>query len=272
MNRLPGRLVLIGHPVSHSLSPTFQNAALRSAGVQMTYEPFDIPPSQLADAAARLRKIGASGNVTLPHKEAFAALCGRLSPIAERVGAVNTFWTEDGELVGDNTDVGGFEEAVARAFGAQRAQRAWRRVALVGAGGGAAAVAAAAERWVGCRVALWSRDAERSARLAARFGNVQRATSLEEAITNAELVVNATPLGLGPDDAFPVPVHLLPLRACVFDLAYVRAETAWVRAARAAGRPAADGLGMLIAQGALAFERWFGEAPDREAMWASVRG
>ena len=269
MNRLPGRLVLIGHPVAHSLSPTFQNAALRSAGVQLKYEAFDIPPSQLVDAMERLRQLGASGNVTVPHKEAFAALCGRLSPIAERVGAVNTFWTEEGALVGDNTDVGGFEEAVARAFGAQRA---WRRVALVGAGGGAAAVAAAAERWAGCRVSLWSRDAERSTRLAARFGNVQRAASLEEAITSADLVVNATPLGLGPDDEFPVPVHLLPLRACVFDLAYVRAETAWVRAARAAGRPAADGLGMLIAQGALAFERWFGEAPDREAMWASVRG
>lgn len=269
MNRLPGRLVLIGHPVAHSLSPTFQNAALQRAGVPLTYEAFDISPTQLAEAAARLRQIGACGNVTVPHKEAFAALCGRLSPIAERVGAVNTFWTEEGTLVGDNTDVGGFEEAVARAFGAQRV---WRRVALVGAGGGAAAVAAASERWAGCRVSLWSRDAERSARLAARFDHVQRAATLEAAVADAELVVNATPLGLGPDDEFPVPVHLLPVRACVFDLAYVRAETAWVRAARAAGRPTADGLGMLIAQGALAFERWFGEAPDREAMWASVRG
>ncbi len=269
MSRLPGRLVLIGHPVSHSLSPMFQNAALKAAGLPLTYEAFDIPPAQLADAATRLRQIGASGNVTVPHKEAFAALCGQLSPIAERVGAVNTFWTDAETLVGDNTDVGGFEEAAARAFGAQRA---WRRVALVGAGGGAAAVIAAAERWAGCRVSLWSRDAERSARLTARFGNVQRAPSLEAAVVDADLVVNATPLGLGPDDEFPVPVHLLPLRACVFDLAYVRAETAWVRAARAAGRPAADGLGMLIAQGALAFERWFGEAPDREAMWASVRG
>jgi len=212
VNRLPGRLVLIGHPVAHSLSPTFQNAALRSAGLQLKYEAFNIPPSQLADAVKRLRLLGASGNVTVPHKEAFAALCGRLSPIAERVGAVNTFWTEDGVLVGDNTDVGGFEEAVARAFGAQHV---WRRVALVGAGGGAAAVAAAAERWAGCRVSLWSRDAERSTRLAARFGNVQRAATLEEAIDSADLVVNATPLGLAPDDEFPVPVHLLRARVRV---------------------------------------------------------
>ncbi len=269
MNRLPGRLVLIGHPVSHSLSPTFQNAALRSAGLPLTYEAFDIPPSRLAEAAERLRTLGACGNVTAPHKEAFAALCGTVTPIAERVGAVNTFWTDDGVLVGDNTDVGGFEEATARAFGAQRE---WRHLALIGAGGGAAAVAAAAERWSGCRVSLWSRAAERSAQLATRFAGVQRAESLEAAVAGADLVVNATPLGLGPEDEFPVPVHLIPVHACVFDLAYVRAETAWVRASRAAGRPAADGLGMLIAQGALAFERWFGQAPDREAMWASVRG
>ena len=269
MNRLPGRLVLIGHPVGHSLSPMLQKAALKAAGLSLNDEAFDILPAQLADAAARLRQIGASGNVTVPHKEAFAALCGRLSPIAERVGAVNTFWTEDETLVGDNTDVGGFEEAVSRAFGARRA---WRRVALVGAGGGAAAVIAAAERWAGCRVSLWSRDAERSARLAARFSNVQRAASLEEAVVDADLVVNATPLGLGPDDEFPVPVHLLPLRACVFDLAYVRAETAWVRAARAAGPPPAPGLGVLIAPRALAIAPLLGEAPPPEAMWASVRG
>ncbi len=269
MTRLPGRLVLIGHPVAHSLSPTFQNAALRHAGIELTYEAFDIAPAKLADAAERLRAIGASGNVTVPHKESFAALCGSLTPIAERVGAVNTFWTDDGLLVGDNTDVGGFEEAVSEAFGARRA---WRSVAIIGAGGAAAAVAAAVERWPACRAALWSRGADRSAQLAARFPVVQVAPSLDAALDGADLVVNATPLGLRRHDAFPVPIHLMASHACVFDLVYDRLETPWVLAARAAGHPAADGLGMLIAQGALAFERWFGEAPDRDVMWASVRG
>ena len=269
MNPLPGRLVLIGHPVLQSLSPTFQNAALRRAGLALTYEAFDITSLQLERAVARLRAQQASGNVTVPHKEAFAALCDTLTPVAERVGAVNTFWTDDGLLCGDNTDVGGFEEAVGKAFGVQRH---WTRVALLGAGGAAAAVAAAAERWPGATVTLAARNTARAERLAARFANVSIAPSLEAALADAELVVNATPLGLHAGDAFAAPIQQLPPRACVFDLVYARGETAWVHAARGAGHQAADGLGMLIAQGALAFERWFGRAPDREAMWASVKG
>jgi shikimate dehydrogenase len=268
VNKLPGRLMLLGHPIAHTLSPLFQNAALYRAGIALKYEAFDIAPAKLEDAVRRIREIGASGNVTVPHKEAFATLCDTLTPIAERVGAVNTFWVDDGALIGDNTDVGGFEEAVAEAFGSHRD---WQRVALIGAGGGAAAVAAAVERWPRCSLAVWSRSAERAARLAERFADVQHAPSLASALAGVQLVVNATPLGLQADDAFPVPIHELPSHACVFDLPYVRGDTAWVRAARAAGHPAADGLGMLVAQGALAFERWFGEAPDRGVMWAAVR-
>jgi len=267
MNARPGRLVLLGHPVAHSLSPTFQNAALRRAGLPWTYEAMDVAPANLAAAMHRLRELRACGNVTVPHKEAVAALCDRLTPIAERVGAVNTFWVEDGRLVGDNTDVGGFEQAVERAFGTVRH---WPQLTLLGAGGAAAAVMAAAERWTGCRVLLWSRNAARSARLAERFPNVRCVASREEALRDADLVVNATPLGLHAGDDHPALIQSLNARAAVFDLVYVRGETAWVLAARAAGHPAADGLGMLIAQGALAFERWFGVAPDREAMWDSV--
>ncbi len=268
MSALPGRVVLLGHPVSHSLSPTFQNAALRRASLPLTYEAMDIAPDELAFAASLLRANNAAGNVTVPHKESFAALCDTLSPIAARVGAVNTFWVDDGALVGDNTDVGGFEQAIAQSFGAERE---WPTMALIGAGGAAAAVVAAAERWTGSRVAVWSRNRARAERLAERFPHAQCAESLEHALADAALVVHATPLGLRAADALPVPVQSLPVRACVFDLVYVRGETAWVHAARAAGHQAADGLGMLIAQGALSFERWFGQVPDREAMWAAVR-
>lgn len=269
MNALPGRLVLLGHPVAHSLSPAFQNAALRRAGISLIYEAFDIVPAKLREAADRLRTLGASGNVTVPHKEAFARYCGQRTPIAERVDAVNTFWTEDGVLVGDNTDVGGFEEAVAEAFGAQRQ---FERVAVLGAGGAAAAVLAAVERWSGTRVVVWSRSAERRDALLDRFPGAAQAASAEAAVDGADLVVNATPLGLRAGDAFPVAVQRLAPQACVYDLVYDRLETPWVLAARAAGHQAADGIGMLIAQGALAFERWFGVAPDRDVMWAAVRG
>jgi shikimate dehydrogenase len=93
---------------------------------------------------------------------------------------------------------------------------------------------------------------------------------MEEALDGATLVVNATPLGLGPGDVLPVPIEALPAAAAVYDLVYAPARTRWVRAARAAGHPAEDGLGMLVEQGALAFRRWFGREPDRAAMWAAL--
>lgn len=263
MKELPGRLVLLGHPVAHSLSPLFQNAALRSAGVPLTYEALDVAPEALAATLDRLRAERAAGNVTIPHKEAVHRLCARRSALADRVGAVNAFWTEDGALVGDNTDVGGFDAAARALLGGEPLHL---HVALLGAGGAAAAVLAAIERWHGCSVAVWSRTGDRSAALVARFPGVARlAGAADEALRQADLVVNATPVGLG-DDAVPVPASALPARAAVLDLVYRPGETAWVREARARGHRAADGLGMLVEQGALAFERWLGVAPDRDVM------
>ncbi|HET7456564.1 MAG TPA: shikimate dehydrogenase [Gemmatimonadaceae bacterium] len=272
MRRLPGRLVLLGHPVAHSLSPTFQNVALRRAGVPLSYEALDVAPAALPDAWRGLARQRAAGNVTVPHKESAAALCDELTPLAARVGAVNTFWTEDDcRVIGDNTDVGGFEAAVREL--ADRAP-ANLRVAVVGAGGSAAAVLAAVERWPGCYAAVWSRGFERARALAARFDSVAHAVELlAEAIRDADLVVNATPIGLA-DDGIPMPPALLRKRALVVDLVYRRdrESTPWVRLARARGMRATDGLPMLLEQGALAFERWIGVAPDRAAMRASIVG
>lgn len=268
MRPLPGRLVLLGHPVSHSLSPRFQNAALRAAGIPLTYEALDVAPGALAGVADELAGANASGNVTIPHKEAFAARCARLSPLARRCGAVNTFWHEEGVLVGDNTDVGGVD-AIARALLGEGVAEA--RIALLGAGGSAAAVLAAAERWGGARVRLYNRTMDRARALASRFGAlVEVVPSLDDALADATLVVNATPVGLRDDD-MPAPVAALPRGAAVFDLVYRAGETAWVRAARDAGHRSADGEGMLVEQGALSFERWFGVSPDRDAMWRALR-
>jgi shikimate dehydrogenase len=266
---LPGRLVLLGHPVAHSLSPALQNAALRSAGIPLAYEAVEVPPAELAMVAGLLRDAGAAGNVTVPHKEAFAALCTTHSPVAARVGAVNTFWTEDGALVGDNTDVGGFDAAVRRHFGLPHDHGV---VVVLGAGGSAAAVLAAVERWEGARVRIVARTSHRAIALAARFPRI--ATVFEhvaDAVHEASLVVNATPVGLD-GAAFPVDPAFLPASADVLDLTYRRGETPWVHACRARGLRAADGLAMLVEQGALAFERWFGAFPDRDAMWKAARG
>lgn len=265
---LPGRLVLLGHPVSHSLSPAFQNAALAAAGVSLTYEALDVAPADLASIAGLLADARAAGNVTAPHKEPMFALCRRRTALAERVGAVNTFWTEDGALVGDNTDVGGFDFAVERLLG-RRPERL--TVALLGAGGAAAAVCAAVERWSASRVLVFARTEERARALASRFPEtctVARGES--DAIAAAHLIVNATPLGL---DGALMPVSPGSVRAdvAVLDLTYRRGRTPWVKACRQRGLRADDGLPMLVEQGALAFTRWFGVEPDREAMWRAVR-
>lgn len=264
---LPGRLVLLGHPVAHSLSPRFQNAALRAAGIPLVYEALDVPSAGLAEVLGRLRAARAAGNVTVPHKAAVAAACDRLTGSAERTGAVNTFVHEGTALLGDNTDVAGFR-AMARILLGEEPRGI--RVGLLGAGGGAAAVCAAVSGWEGSRVVAFARGAARLAALAARFqGLVTVASSEEAAVRAADVVVNATPVGLS-GDAVPLPVDRLPRDAAVMDLAYRPGETPWVRAARAAGLRAADGREMLIEQGAHAFERWFGFPPDRAVMRAAL--
>jgi shikimate dehydrogenase len=269
VRRAPGRLVLVGHPVAHSLSPALQNAALRHAGLPISYEAIDVPPDALDATLRRLISVRAGGNVTIPHKEAVARQCTRLDAIAQRVNAVNTFRVaDDGALEGTNTDVGGFD-ALAREVGALRIGA---RVAVLGAGGSAAAVLAALERWSGATVSLFNRTRTRAAALAAHFPIVTRvAASAEEAVTAATVVVNATSLGLHPKDPFPVSIESLHPDAAVVDLVYRPHETAWVRAARQEGHPAVDGLCMLLEQGALAFEWWFDIAAPRDVMRDAVR-
>jgi shikimate dehydrogenase len=263
----PQRLVLLGHPVAHSISPTFQNAALRVAGIPLRYETLDVHPDALASALVTLGREHAAGNVTIPHKEAVADLCTRVTPLVSRVGAVNVFWHEDGELVGDNSDVGG-AEMVIRALLSGNTVGA--RIALIGAGGSAAAVLCAAERCGAHEISVYNRNMSRAQQLAGRFAPLARAVdSLEAALDGATLVVNATPVGLHGDE-YPVPVAMLPEGCAVFDLAYRVGETPWVTAARVAGHRAADGEGMLVEQGAIAFERWFGIEPDRDAMWKAI--
>ncbi|MDA1080511.1 MAG: shikimate dehydrogenase [Gemmatimonadetes bacterium] len=268
MTDLPGRLVLLGHPVAHSLSPRFQNAAIRAAGFSIGYEAIDVDSNGLAAMARLLAEARGAGNVTVPHKEAFAECCGTLSPVARRTGAVNTFWTEDGALVGDNTDVGGFDSAVRATVGFPAGPFT---VAVIGAGGGASAVLAAVERWEGATARIYARTSARAERLAERYSRIAVAEwSLEGAVRGAHLVVNATPLGATSQD-LPVDPAMLDSAAAVFDLAYRRGETPWVHACRAHGMRASDGMPMLVEQGALAFERWFGARPDRTVMLEACR-
>ena len=267
MQAMPARLVLLGHPVSHSLSPILQGAALASAHINASYEAIDVAPGELEREVRALVETGAAGNATIPHKESLARLCDRLTPTAGIADAVNVWWTEDGELVGDNTDVAGFHFLARRVLGCAPS---CERVALIGAGGGAAAVLTAVSDWTSSAVRVYNRDPVRARKLCARYPDVARAeTVIEEALAGATIVVNATPIGLH-DDGFPVPVERLPERAAIIDLVYRAGDTPWIRAARQRGHRAGDGLAMLVEQAALSFQRWFGRDPNRQAMWAAV--
>lgn len=263
----PGRLVLLGHPIGHSLSPTFQNAALAAAGIRLRYEAIDVDPARFEEAVGILLTENAAGNVTVPFKERMHGMCNDVTPLAERVGAVNTFWVEsNGRLVGHNSDVGGFTAAVERLLGSAPRNLT---VGVLGAGGAAAAVLASVESWPGCSAHVYNRTPERARILCERFGTVAQPVDDAGVIAGAQLIVNATSIGLR-DESMPLDPSLVSPDSDAIDLVYRRGETAWVRALRARGLRATDGLTMLVEQGAIAFSRWFGLEPDRSAMWRSL--
>lgn len=265
--RNPGRLVLLGHPVAHSLSPQIHNAALAAAGIPLQYEAWDVPPEDLPSTAKRLVSERAAGNVTIPHKLSFGELCDELTAFAEQAGAVNTWWVDDETLVGDNTDVLGASAAAQEVLGHTPLAE---RVAVIGSGGAAAAVLLAVSLWVQSSARVYGRNRARVQALCARFADVARAERvIGDAVRDATLVINATPIGLH-DEQLPVPLELLDPETAVLDLVYRRGETAWVRAARERGHRAADGLPMLLEQAALSFERWFAINADRAAMRGAV--
>lgn len=269
LERRARRIVLLGHPVAHSLSPVFQNAAIAAAGIAAHYEAVDVTPEAFAAAFSSLRDADGAGNVTVPHKAAAYAACDMRTAVADRVGAVNTFWVEDGRIIGDNTDVEGVRAAIA-ALGFESLRGV--RIAVLGAGGAAAAVLEAV-RGEESAVRIWSRSAARGEALLARSDVPLIALTSDSgaACEGADLVVNATPIGLS-GEAFPVAPDWLAPSTRVLDLAYRRVGTTpWVTACREAGLRTEDGLSMLVAQGAAAFRRWFGTEPDLDVMWEAVR-
>ncbi len=262
----PESLYILGHPIAHSMSPVFQNAALRAIGKSFDYERVDVTPDALAGLMQELAHENAAGNVTIPHKEAVARFA-HCTPLAKRVGAVNTFWHDTHQLIGHNTDVAGVTATVNALLPAGFAGRS---CALLGAGGSAAAVLVSLAD-LGCRdIVMHARSRERAQALAERLEiDVRLAASAEQAVDGASMIINSTPLGMNDHD-MPVEPTLLDAHAVVFDLVYRPEVTPWVRACRAAGHRAEDGLRMLLEQGAAAFACWFGEPVPRSAMWHAV--
>lgn len=258
---------LLGWPVEHSLSPALYGAAFRELGVEADYVPLAVREPELAGVLPAVARAG-GGNITVPHKEAAAGHLDRPSGAVRRTGACNCFWEEEGELAGDNTDVGGFRAAV-EAWPAARLEGS--RVLLLGAGGAARAVLAACRSEGTRSVEVWNRTTERARALVRgareRDGEVELRVveTRSEARGPYDLVVNATSLGLSADD--PLPLDLEGTRAAaVFDLVYGRNGTAWTAHARGLEIPATDGFEMLVRQAGLSLRRWLDVDPPLDAM------
>lgn len=254
--------VLLGRPVGHSVSPAMQNAAFQALGLDAIYAALDCAEEDVSVLARALASGGGGGNATVPHKQALATALTRPATRVARVGSANVFWGEEGALVGDSTDVDGVLEAL-KAIEAPAAST-W---AVVGTGGSArAVVGAAAER--GAKLVVRSRSPERALEFGRWAGTLGVALGTWE---EADVLINATPLGLDGSRDLPVAPASAPRAKWALDLVYRRGETEWVRHCRAHGLRAADGREMLVAQGAASLERWFPKArAPREVMRAAV--
>jgi shikimate dehydrogenase len=270
---------LLGYPVSHSASPAMHRAAFATTRLNAAYLPWAVAPARLPAAVEGLRSMEnlLGANVTVPHKEAISPLLDGLTPEAEAIGAVNTIIPRHGKLVGDNTDGAGFLAAMQDELGCQSKGL---QAAILGAGGAARAVAVALARGGARRLVLANRTVSRAEELAGhittRYPDCEVAVqTLHPAwrvsqVLEIRLLVNATSVGLHPDDPLLFDYGSLPAQVRVSDLIYRPAETPLLRIAKSHGCRAANGLGMLVRQGALAFERWTGTPAPVQAMRDAV--
>jgi shikimate dehydrogenase len=258
---------VIGDPVAHSLSPAMHNAAFRALGLDAVYVALRVPADSLAQVLTMQALTHGAGNVTVPHKEAVERSVTRKTDVCKRVGACNTFWTEDGALVGDNTDVAGVKAALNR-IGAPGKGARWL---VVGTGGSARAAAAAAAD-LGATLFIRSRDPSRAKSFAAWASGMGAPAKPADGPVEIDVAINATPLGLAGHDLLPIDLNHMPGVQHALDLVYGPGETRWVHALRERGIQAADGREMLVQQGAAAFARFFPDsAAPTEVMRAAVQ-
>lgn len=266
--------ILFGDPVAHSLSPVMQNAALEAAGIDGLYIPWRVQSAGLPIAFASLRGMENFGgaNITVPHKEQAFALVDTVTPEAAAVGAVNAVVARNGLLLGANTDGPGFlrslyEEADFLPRG--------KPAVILGAGGAARAVAWSLAEAGAEPLVIINRTALRAHSLAEfvhrKIGTMTIGLALDDpqmpdAVKDGALVVNTTSVGLNPADPPPIDPTLFQPGALVYDLIYRPRETALLREAMRRGCRVMGGLGMLLYQGALAFELWTGQQPSEAAM------
>jgi shikimate dehydrogenase len=270
---------IIGDPVRYSLSPALHNAAFSALGLDWVYVPFPVADGAAGAAIAGAAALGVAGlSVTMPHKSAAAQAVDRLTPVAEKLGAVNTIINMAGELVGDSTDGAGLVDALRLDDGWEPAGR---RCVILGTGGAARAVALALAEAGAASVGVVGRRPQAVGEVVEACGPVGRPAAVND-VAGADLVINATPVGMLPStldgrtvgDELPLGLddRLLRPGQMVVDLVYRPAVTPLVVAARARGATAQNGLGMLIHQAAHQLRAWTGQEPPLAAMSAAALG
>jgi len=254
---------VLGWPVTHSRSPRLHGHWLAEHGIDGAYLPLPVRPERFDTAVRALVDLGFRGaNVTVPHKEAALALCDSVTPLARRIGSVNTLLFRAGRIEGDSSDGFGFLENLRQEAPAWRAEAG--PAVVLGAGGAARAVVAALLDAAAPRVRLLNRTPARAELLAMELGGAIEVLDWggwHAALAGANLLVNTTTLGMAGQPPLELDLAALPREALVNDIVYAPLETALLAAARARGNPVVDGLGMLLHQARPGFEAWFGVAP-----------
>jgi shikimate dehydrogenase len=275
------RLGIFGWPVAHSKSPQMHESAARALGIALRYERFAVEPKELAAAVGAKHDEAIDGyNLTVPHKQAIMALIDEVAPAAAAIGAVNTVVRQGGRYVGHNTDAPGFVRSVREAG----VEVEGARVAVIGAGGAARAGVVGLAEAGSAHITVLARRPEQAetlvAELADHAGCPLHADALgnaEQSFSDATLVVQATSATLGSNPgadefAASLPIEALPADAAVVDMVYEPLETTVLARAKSRGLTVVDGLGMLLHQGAIAFEMWTGLRPPLDVMRAALSG
>jgi shikimate dehydrogenase len=284
----PARLSVFGDPVAHSRSPGFHNAALRASGIDAQYVKIHVQPDELTAALRSLPEAGFFGtNVTIPHKAGALATVDEVDDYARKSGAVNTVVVDGKKLIGFNTDGPGLLRAIREEFFVDLRDL---RVLLLGAGGGAGRAIAVQCAMEGCeRLALVNRTYEKAAALAAELapffrtdrlvGPIERLQAipheeyaLREQLEHTDLIINASSVGMKRTDAALIPASLLTANLMIYDTVYAAGDSRLIEDGRSAGARTANGLSMLLHQGALSFEIWFNRPAPLEVMRAALRG
>jgi shikimate dehydrogenase len=264
---------VLGHPIGHTLSPVMHNASMQELGFDGIYLALDVHPDRLMEVLPAMELMGFGGiNLTVPHKEVAFRGLEKLDPSAKLFGAANTVeFTADG-MVGHNTDGYGFLQALEEVFGKTVEGDS---IFVLGCGGAGRAAALQAAVKGAKTLVLADIDAERVQKLNNEIigltPNVEIFQTLEksaqiELCRECDLVVQASPIGMKPDDPSLLPSEAFRAGQRAFDLIYMYPETAFLATAREAGADIANGLGMLLHQGARAFEIWTGVSPSVPAM------